>query len=88
MESKEYFQKIKEQYEKDRYWWNLAQENPCVYISPQQEDVIMERMFLVNTIERLEKEIEQLKERKEEILIESGKRWTQLLKIQDIVKEV
>jgi hypothetical protein len=87
VESKEFFQKIKEQYKKDEYWWNLAQENPCVYISPQQEDVIMERMFLVNTIERLEKEIEQLQGRKDEVIMESGRRWTKLNRIKQILEE-
>jgi hypothetical protein len=46
-ESQKFFDTIKDRAKQDEYLWNLAQENPCVYITPEQEETIMERMFLV-----------------------------------------
>lgn len=43
------------------------------------------RLFQI--IEELQKDIEWLENRKDEVLVESGKRWTKLLKIQDIIEE-
>lgn len=45
----------------------------------------IKRLFEI--IEDLRKDIEWLENRKDEVLVESGKRWTKLLKIQDIIEE-
>lgn len=60
--SKEFFEKIKVQKEQDCLIWNSAQEYEGIVIWPAgKEDEIMERMFLVNTIEKLEAENAKLK---------------------------
>jgi hypothetical protein len=41
--------------------------------------------WLIEQVEKQQREIEYLENRKEEILVESGKRWTKLLKIRDIL---
>lgn len=41
----------------------------------------------INTIKDLQNDIRELEKRKEEILVESGKRWTKLLKIQNTLNE-
>lgn len=59
---KKFFEEIQAKKEEDRLLWNAAQESEkgMVYLSPEQEDAIMERMFLVNTILQQEKKIEEL----------------------------
>lgn len=64
---RKFFEEIKVQKEKDRLLWNAYQDSEpgAITLTPEHEDAIMERMFLVNTIEEKQKENELLNADKE-----------------------
>lgn len=69
-EAKKIFAEIKAKAEKDKELWNKAQEDDTVHISSEEEDVIMERMFLVYYVEKFleeRQENQQLKEGLEKV---------------------
>ncbi|WP_142384714.1 hypothetical protein [Bacillus sp. M6-12] len=66
-EARKVFEGIKEKAEKDKLIWNEAQENEPVYLSPEKEDEIMERMFLVFYTEQYLKAQEKIKELEEQL---------------------
>jgi aspartate oxidase len=61
VEDKKFFEDIQAQKEKDRLLWNRAQEPETETKLPiEKEYEIMERMFLVNTILKLQEKIERM----------------------------
>lgn len=55
--------RIKLKAEQDKVWWAEAQKNEASTMSDKQEEEILERMFLLHTIEELQQEVAKQTER-------------------------